>query len=224
MKKKVFLVFTLLATIKGFSSNPPLGAWLMYFGNTKIENTKFNLNYDVQYRNHEFISDLNQMLIRGSLQYALLDNLTVGAGYAFVHTERFEKPDFPFMENRIFQDVLTQQKLAKNVLKHRFRFEQRFIENQYFKARFRYQLGLDVPLYENVDKNQTLYATMYNELFMNLDETSRKTNAFDRNRLYVGAGFKMNSKLSFQVGWMNQMLQKQSYQQLMFSMHHNLKW
>ncbi|MEG1265468.1 MAG: DUF2490 domain-containing protein, partial [Myroides sp.] len=69
----------------------------------------------------------------------------------------------------------------------------------------------------------SLYASFYNELFMNTDETSRKTNVFDRDRLYLGAGFKFNQKLGIQVGWMNQMLQKTSHQQLMFSLHHNLK-
>src|SRR5690606_35885516 len=173
-------------------------------------------------RNHAFITDLNQMLLRGSVQYIWLDNLIVGSGYAFVHTEQFEKPDVPFAENRIFQDVLTNQKIATATVKHRFRFEQRFIENQDFKSRFRYQLGLDVPIYQNTEKNQSLYASFYNELFMNTDETSRKTNPFDRNRLYLGAGFKFNQKLGIQVGWMNQMLQKTSHQQLMFSLHHNL--
>lgn len=221
--KKIVLFIIILVNLKSFSQNSPLGSWYMYFGNAKIENTKWNLNYDIQNRNHEFITDLNQMLLRGSIQYQLFDNLTVGSGYAFVHTEQFEKPDNPFVENRIFQDVLTQQKIATSVLKHRFRFEQRFIENKDFKSRFRYQLGLDVPIYQNTEKNQLLYATMYNEIFMNTDETSRKKNVFDRNRLYFGAGFKFNQKLGVQIGWMNQMLQKTSHQQLMFSLHHNLK-
>ncbi len=223
MKKTVVLLALLFLNLKGFSNNPKLGSWYMYFGNTKFTDTKWNFNYDIQNRNYEFFSDLNQMLLRGSVQYVLFDNLTVGTGYAFVHTEQFEKPDVPFVENRIFQDVITQQKVATSVLKHRFRFEQRFIEHQDFKSRLRYQLGLDIPLYQNTDKNQNLYATMYNEVFMNMDENSRKTNAFDRNRLYFGAGFKVNKDLGFQLGWMNQMLQKKSYQQMMFSLHHNLK-
>ena len=227
MKKTVLFLAVLLFSFKGFSNDPQkgdpnLGGWYMYFGNTKFADTKWNLNYDVQHRNHEFVSDLNQLLLRASAQYNLLDNLTVGSGYAFVHTEEFEKPDLPFMENRIFQDVITQQKIATASVRHRFRFEQRFIEDQDCKTRFRYQLGLDVPIYHNAEKNQSLYASFYNELFMNTDETSRKNNAFDRDRLYLGAGFKFNQNLGVQVGWMNQMLQKTSHQQLMFSLHHNL--
>lgn len=223
MKKAILVLAILLFNMNSFSQNTPLGTWYMYFGNTKLTNTKWNLNYDIQNRNHKFASDLNQMLLRASVQYALFDNLTVGTGYAFVHTEQFEKPNNPFTENRIFQDVLTNQKIATATVKHRFRFEQRFIENQDFKSRFRYQLGLDIPLYQNTEKNQNLYATMYNEVFMNTDKSSRKANVFDRNRLYFGVGFKVNKDLGFQVGWMNQMLQKTSHQQLMFSLHHNLK-
>lgn len=223
MRKAVLMFTIILFSINVFSNNSPLGSWYMYFGNVKIEEIKWNFNYDIQNRNHAFITDLNQMLLRGSVQYMWLDNLTIGSGYAFVHTEQFENPDLPFAENRIFQDVLTNQKIVTATLKHRFRFEQRFIENQDFKSRFRYQLGLDIPLYQNTERNQNLYATLYNEIFMNTDETSRKVNAFDRNRLYFGAGFKVNTNLAFQLGWMNQMLQKQSYQQLMFSLHHNLK-
>lgn len=228
MKKIVVLVAILLTTIKGFSittekGDPKLGAWYMYFGNARFQNTKWNLNYDVQYRNYEVFSDLNQLLIRGSVQYMLLDNLTLGAGYGFVNTEQYLKPDVPVIENRIFQDVITQQKIATATVRHRFRFEQRFVENQDFKSRFRYLLGIDVPIYQNTEKNQSLYASFYNELFMNTDEASRKNNAFDRDRLYIGAGYKFNKDLGIQVGWMNQMLQKTAHQQLMFSLHHNLK-
>src|SRR5690606_844982 len=163
MKKAVVFLAVILFNFKGFSNNPKkgdpkLGGWYMYFGNAKIEDTRWNINYDVQYRNYEIVSDLNQLLIRGSIQYMLFDNLTLGTGYAFVDTEQYLKPDVPFIENRIFQDVLTNQKIATATVKHRFRFEQRFIENQDFKSRFRYQLGLDVPIYQNTEKNQSLYA------------------------------------------------------------------
>lgn len=228
MKKAFFVLAIILFNFKGFCNNPEkgdpkLGGWYMYFGNAKIEETKWNINYDVQYRNHEVFSDLNQLLIRGAIQYMLFDNLTLGTGYAFVDTEQYLKPDAHFIEHRIFQDVITQQKMATATVKHRFRFEQRFIENKDFKSRFRYQLGLEVPIYQNTEKNQLLYASFYNEVFMNTDENSRKINVFDRNRLYVGAGFKFNKDLGVQVGWMNQMLQNTSHQQLMFSLHHNFK-
>lgn len=223
--KKIFCAIVLLATTVSLkANNDPIGGWWMYFGNASFEKTKFKASYDVQFRNHELATDLNQLLIRGSIQYPVLENVTVGAGYAYVLTEKIGEPDVPINENRIYQDVLTNQKLGtSSLLKHRFRLEQRFIEHQDFKTRIRYQIGLDIPVYKNEEKNRSAYATAYNEVIMNTDKTTRKNNAFDRNRLFLGAGFKFNKDMAVQLGWMNQMLQKQSYQQIMVSFHQNIQ-
>lgn len=223
MKKNIFAIYMLFGITTLFASNDPTGFWYMYFGNTSFVNSNWKASYDVQYRNHNFIGDLNQMLIRGSAQYSIANNLTLGMGYAFVQSEKINEPDVPFIENRTYQDVLTQQNIGSFLVKHRFRWEQRFIEHEDYKSRIRYQLGLDIPVYNNTEKKQTAYAAMYNEVFLNVDGNTRKTNAFDRNRLYLGAGFKFNSNLSIQLGWMNQMLQKNSYQQFMLSIHHNMQ-
>lgn len=224
MKKNILLICSFLTVTFSYADNTPTGFWYMYFGTAAFKNTKWKTSYDVQYRNHDLIGDLNQLLIRASAQYPVATNVTLGVGYAFVQTEKINEPDLPFTENRMYQDVLTQQNIGtKSLLKHRFRFEQRFIEQHDYKARIRYQLGLDIPVYSNDEQKQSVYASLYNEVFMNVDEKSRKTNAFDRNRLYLGAGFKFNEHLGIQVGWMNQMLQKEAYQQIMLSIHHNLK-
>ena len=224
MKKNLLTIAVLLSSFLSFATNDPTGGWFMYFGNASFDQSKLKANYDIQYRNHDLAGDLNQLLVRGSVQYPLLSNITLGAGYAFVLTEKINEPNVPFNENRIYQDVLTQQNIGTvSILKHRFRFEQRFIENQDFKSRIRYQLGIDIPFYKDADKQKSAYATAYNEIFMNLDEQSRKSNPFDRNRIFLGAGYKFNNDLGVQFGWMNQMLQNQSYQQFMFSLHHNIK-
>lgn len=221
MKKQLSLFLTLLSSSLLFSNNDPIGGWYMYFGNVRFNESKWQLSYDLQYRNHEMLSDLNQFVTRASVQYRVLDQLTFAAGYAYIHTEQIDEPDTPFHEHRVFQDVLTQQKMEVLTLKHRFRLEERFIENQDFRSRIRYQLGIDVPIYKSKEHSRQIFATAYNEIFMKLDET-RKTNVFDRNRLYLGAGYKFNKDLGVQFGWMNQMLQKKSNQQFMFSLHHNI--
>lgn len=224
MKKKFYTVLVVCTSFAMKANHDPTGGWLMYFGNASFQNTKIKASYDVQFRNHELTTDLNQLLIRGSIQYPVLENLTVGTGYAFVLTEKIGEPNLPFNENRIYQDVLTNQKLgSSSFLKHRFRFEQRFIDHQDFKTRMRYQLGIDIPVYKNNEKKRSAYATAYNEVFMNTDKTTRKLNAFDRNRLFIGAGYKWNKDLAIQLGWMNQMLQKQSNQQIMVSFHQNIQ-
>ena len=55
-------------------------------------------------------------------------------------------------EHRIFQQFTTKQNLLSVKLNHRYRFEQRFVESD-FKMRFRYFLGLHIPLKKDAEKN-----------------------------------------------------------------------
>lgn len=86
-------------------------------------------------------------------------------------------------------------------LSHRYRFEQRFIENQPFRLRFRYFLSARVPLNKKTMTDKTLYLSAYNEIFINTHQAF-----FDRNRLYGGLGFKLNKLINFELGYMNQFL------------------
>ena len=85
-------------------------------------------------------------------------------------------------------------------VQHRYRFEQRFVEDN-FKLRFRYFLGLNVPLNNAELIEKTIYLSAYNEIFLNTKNT-----VFDRNRLYSGLGYKLNNSLKFEIGYMNQFL------------------
>lgn len=198
------------------------GLWLMYFGNVSIKESNFKIHYEIQDRNHNIGTDLNQLLIRGALQYNFKNQITFGTGYGFIQSEKEFTPDIPIRENRIYQEVLMQQNVSKLNFKHRFRYEQRFIEETYFKTRFRYQLGLDIPVY-NTNSGKNFYATAYNEIFINGEKTA-SSSLFDRNRLFIGAGFKLNKKLSFQAGWLNQMIENKSNQQILLSLHHQIRW
>jgi len=219
--KKYLVALTLLCQVSSFASNGN-GLWLMYFGNVSVKETPFKIHYEIQDRNHNIGTDLNQLLIRGALQYNYKNEITLGAGYGFIQTEKEFTPDLPVRENRIYQEALMQQSVSKLNFKHRFRFEQRFIENTDFKTRFRYQLGLDITIY-NTECGKNFFATAYNEIFINGEKTET-SGLFDRNRLFIGAGVKLNKKIAIQAGWMNQMLENKSDQQIMISLHHQLKW
>jgi hypothetical protein len=68
-----------------------------------------------------------------------------------------------------------------------------------FKMRFRYFLALNVALNNKDMTDNTVYLSAYNELFIN-----NKGELFDRNRLYGGVGYKLNSLVRFELGYMNQ--------------------
>lgn len=198
VQKMVVALVVVLLPLFSYAQESDLGNWLIYIGNAKID-SKWSIHHEVQYRNYNAVGDLEQLLLRTGVAYNVEDNLNVLLGYGFIHSENYvdssdEKIDVN--EHRIFQQVVNKSKVGIVGLQHRYRFEQRFVEDD-FKMRFRYFLGVKVPLKFN--ENDKYYLSAYNEIFLNSKET-----VFDRNRLYFGLGYGINDKLRLELGYMNQ--------------------
>ncbi len=205
------LVFCLLSTVS-FAQNSDLGNWLIYFGNKQID-SKWNWHHEIQYRNYNAIGDLEQLLLRTGIGYNLSENNNnILLGYGFINSQNFiddTDEKLSVDEHRIFQQFITRQSIGRVKLQHRYRFEQRWVEDQDFKLRFRYFLAFNIPLTEEDMTDNTLYLSAYNEIFLN-----HKENVFDRNRLYGGLGYKLNSLVRFELGYMNQFLNQGNRDQI----------
>ncbi|PHR14672.1 MAG: hypothetical protein COA40_00335 [Aequorivita sp.] len=202
MKNRLYLLAFLLPLFAvGQDSN--FGNWIIYFGNKKIDN-KWNLHHEVQYRNYNAIGDLEQLLLRTGLGYNLTENNNnLLLGYGYILSENYvstTNEKNAVNEHRIYQQFISRQQISRVSVQHRYRFEQRFVEDD-FKLRFRYFLGLNVPLNKNELIDKTIYLSAYNEIFLNTKNT-----IFDRNRLYSGLGYKLNASLKFEIGYLNQFL------------------
>ena len=187
-----------------------LGNWILFFGDKKINN-KLNWHHEVQYRNYDAIGDLEQLLIRTGLGYDLGQSANALLGYGFIRSENYlDQTDEKEVinESRIFQQLITRQSVGKLRMQHRYRFEQRFVEDD-FRLRFRYFLGLNFPLWNDAGSGHQLYLSAYDEIFLNTED-----NAFDRNRLYGGLGYRFNDHLRFELGYMNQFLSSSGRDQL----------
>ena len=186
-----------------------LGNWVLLFGNKKISE-KLNWHHELQYRNYNAVGDLEQLLIRTGVGFNVADNTNLLLGYGFIRSENYTQLEEKTIvnEHRIFQQVITRQNVNKLRLQHRYRFEQRFVEED-FRLRFRYFLGLAYPLWQDEVTPKELYLSMYNEIFLNT-----KKDVFDRNRLYGGLGFRLNKKLRFELGYMNQFLNSSNRDQI----------
>lgn len=203
------LVAILLLPYIALSQNSDFGNWLIYIGNNKL-NSKWNIHNEVQYRNYNIIGDLEQLLIRTGLGYTFNDKKNnVLLGYGYILSENYisnSDNKATINEHRIFQQFTTSQTFGKVKLGHRYRFEQRFVESD-FKMRFRYFLSLNIPI--NIMQNNKYYLSAYNEIFLNT-----KTSVFDRNRLYGGIGYNINTAIRIEVGYMNQFFDRSSKDQL----------
>ena len=214
MKKKVgmaALVFALMLPIFAQSQDSNLGNWLIYFGNKKLSQ-KWNIHHEVQYRNYNAIGDLEQLLLRTGLGYTFNEGRNnVLLGYGYILSENYignTDDKVSVNEHRIYQQFISKQSIGNVKLSHRYRFEQRFVEED-FKMRFRYFLSFKLPLWQKENQENKYYLSAYNEIFLNT-----KTSIFDRNRLYGGLGYNINKNIRFEVGYMNQFFETSSRDQL----------
>jgi len=205
----LFLIFIMPKTVT--AQNSDLGNWMIYIGNKKL-NSKWNIHNEVQYRNYNAIGDLEQLLLRTGIGYNLTENNNnLLLGYGYILSENYigttdEKTSVN--EHRIFQQFTTKQTFWKIKLSHRYRFEQRFVEDD-FKLRFRYFLGINVPLMKKESDKNTLYLSAYNEIFLNTESS-----VFDRNRVYGGLGYHLSNSIKLEIGYMNQFFESSGRDQI----------
>lgn len=202
------------------------GGWYMYFWNTTFGDSQFGMQGDIQYRNWNVMGDLEQLLLRGGFTFQPKNaNIKFTLGYGNITSGAFGDSKETSGESRIYQEALLPQKVGgRFYLTHRFRFEQRFVENQDFRTRWRYAIFLNVPLNQADLKKGAVYLALYNELFINGGRDigdGLTVQAFDRNRLYGALGYSLGDRLRTQLGYMRQKTDAVGKNQLQLSLHHS---
>jgi hypothetical protein len=215
--KKLAVSVLCFGSVLSFAQESDLGAWYMYFGNNKISK-KLNFHNEIQYRNFDGIGDLEQLLIRTGIGYDLTENNNnVLLGYGFILSQPYVKGEkSENSEHRIFQQFITKQKFGRFNLQHRYRLEERFLQDD-FRMRFRYLLGLNIPINNKEMLPKTLYFSAYNEIFLNLDSP-----VFDRNRVYGALGFIINKNMRIEAGYMNQLQENKNRGQIQIGFYNNI--
>ena len=224
--QKLFFVLLLSQSVYSQIDDDKMGAWYMYFFNTTFNDGPWGVQGDVQYRNWNLGGDLEQLLLRGGLTYQGKDsNIKFTLGYGNITTGVYGDSKDTSSESRIYQEALYPVKFGKRFYtNHRFRYEQRFVEGQDFRTRYRYNLFLNIPLNNDAITPKTYYIALYNELFVNGQRDigdNRSVAFFDRNRFYSGIGYVIKPGYKVQLGVMKQTTNTWAKRQLQFSFHHS---
>ncbi len=224
--QKLFFVLLLSQSVYSQIDDDKMGAWYMYFFNTTFNDGPWGVQGDVQYRNWNLGGDLEQLLLRGGLTYQGKDsNIKFTLGYGNITTGVYGDSKDTSSESRIYQEALYPVKFGKRFYtNHRFRYEQRFVEGQDFRTRYRYNLFLNIPLNNEAITPKTYYIALYNELFVNGQRDigdNRSVAFFDRNRFYSGIGYVIKAGYKVQLGVMKQTTNTWAKRQLQFSFHHS---
>ncbi len=228
-KRYLFILLFVLGVIDANAQGPDedqLGAWYMYFFSTTFKESNWGVQGDIQYRDWRGLGDREQLLLRSGLTYTPKgSDVKFTLGFANVTTGQFgTEVDNPVSENRIYQEALFSNTLLNRLLlTHRFRYEQRWVEAQDFRTRYRYNLFVNIPFKGTSLDKGTPYFAFYNEIFINGERqigNGRTVQFFDRNRTYLGLGYAIKKNLRVQLGWMEQTTVDWQKGQLQFSLHH----
>lgn len=221
------IVFLLPVRLLAQPDESKTGAWYMYFWNTTIKEGPIGFQGDVQFRNWNTIGDLEQLLLRGGVTYKPKGSpVKFTLGYGHIRTGVYGDETTTVQENRIYQEALIPNKVGKHVyLTHRFRYEQRWVDNQDTRTRFRYNLFMNITLNQEEFSKGALYLAFYNELFINGQReigTASPVELYDRNRFYSALGYKFAERSQVQLGFMQQKTNSWSKGQLQLSLHQTL--
>lgn len=170
---------------------------LYYFGganlvNKRTDGIKEPANFFVFYSEQAFTFKQN-------------DNLSFTGGY--VYERQHPLANNYRNENRLYLQSSYKYNQRKTTLKHRVRYDGRFITNNItnetpYTSRIRYLTGIATPL----QKRGGIYLNIYNEFFFNIYKSAPVV--YSENWAYAGIGFKTEKIGTFEAGplyifWIN---------------------
>jgi hypothetical protein len=185
------------------------GSWGTWFiGTVQLPGTpekKWGGFAEVQARTNGMFSQYFYNELKGGLSYDLDKNFTVmvaGGRYA-TYTPKNLEAGPNNKEARLWLQLVLNQYMSRLKVEHRYRLEQRWFnyrdDSTSTRNRLRYRLNTFLPLNNSTITANTVFLSVYDEIFLN-----PKGPVFERNRLYAGVGYQFNDHLTVQGGWVNQ--------------------
>lgn len=200
--KRLFL--TALIPLGYYSANAQndnnLGSWNVFIIKDQISK-KISFNGEFNFRSNTFHSTYDYCEYKVGLGYSFTKNfgIAVGTGgYNTSLTGSFLTTQPSQKEFRTWLDFLLKNSYKRLNFDHRGRIEQRFTNTGY-KNRLRYRLTLIVPVNKPTLADKTFFLASSDELFF-----GQSNPCYEKNRFYVGAGYKLNENFTFHAGNMRQ--------------------
>jgi hypothetical protein len=182
---------------------------------------KWSGHLEYQWR-REGISEPQQNLWRGGINYELTEQVQLRLGYAYIDTYNYG--DIPlqpagrtFPEHRSFQMVSINNNIGRVQLTNRLMQEQRWVgrflnpgsakaDDFVFTHRSRLMVRAQVPLNNPKMADRTWYLGGFNEIFISYGSRVGE-NIFDQNRLSLFAGYRFSPVVRIEGGFFQQRLQ-----------------
>ncbi len=206
MRKNKLFFIPLLSTVLLFHISKAHAQKDNVWGSWIISNIEYGFSpelygyFELQTRSQSIFRQFYYYEVKGGIGYRINDNFSALIGFGNYGTYDWMDLSAPKVndELRLWEQFVMTQPLKRIRFEHRFRAEQATINNTY-RNRFRYRLSLLVPLNRKQIAPGTLYAVVFDELFL-----TDKAPYFMRNRIYAGLAYPFNAILTVNLGWVNQ--------------------
>ena len=195
------------------------GVWSMLFYTKQFNDSQFGIQGDFQDRNWDLDGDFEQLLIRNGLTFKPKEsNLLLTLGYGNIKSGEFAADSITTQEHRLYQEALIPWKISDRIsTTHRYRFEQRWIEENKMKTRHRYNLFVNIALNQAAFEKGTYYLALYSEIFLFSWDIE-----VERVRLYSALGYEFSQGSKIQLGIMRQSVGSVPKNQLQLSLHRSI--
>jgi len=204
MRAIMIITFFLLVNISKSSgqSSGSYNMWYQYFLSAKVS-SKSNIIALGQYRSYDFIYDTRLFLGLTYVDYEIVKGVRPALGFMYLLLRSYPEDDQNLIryEKRPFQQVTLAGDIGRVGINHRFRAEERFLNNpDQFILRLRYLISINIPFYK-VGQDEKFYGIFKNEIRVNV----RNERAFDSNRITGGVGWRLSKKWAIEANLVAQL-------------------
>ena len=215
----LFQVDTMCQSTENEDFENTTGVWSMLFYTKQFRDSQFGIQGDFQDRNWDLDGDFEQLLIRNGLTFKPKEsNLLLTLGYGNIKSGEFGSDSIKTQEHRLYQEALIPWKISDRIsTTHRYRFEQRWIEENKMKTRHRYNLFVNIALNQAAFEKGTYYLALYSEIFLFSWDIE-----VERVRLYSALGYEFSQGSKIQLGIMRQSVGSVPKNQLQLSLHRSI--
>ncbi len=215
--KKIALLLLLAAGSTVRAQNVENTGWFMLLNSTRFS-AHWGLHLDVQVRSGNDFEYTRNVLFRPGITRYFNARQNATVGYALVYTDRhlIGTSNNQLTEHRAWEQFIQTHTLGPISAMHRFRLEQRFIEqpagDSEFAQRFRYFTRMLLPLKKNPKAfTNGLFVALQDEVFLNIQNKEKLNNSvFDQNRFYVAGGWRVCKQLDVEGGLLVQQVNGRS--------------
>ncbi len=191
--------------------------WFLLLNKVNLSD-KWSFLNETHLRQHRWLEQQQQFLIRPAFNYAFNRAVVATVGYTYIKTYQYGEYPLPVdvPEHNIWEQITLSHKITEQVnVSHRYRIEHRWIgdirndgitapqiDGTRFAQRFRYRLTANFPIVKT-DEGTRIYGHVFDEMWLNLRDELHVLN-FDRNWLYLGVGYRFGPMARIEVAFLDQ--------------------